>query len=384
MNRDLENALVEALDLLEQGTPVVRILAQYPDMAEDLRPFLVTAVDLNRVPKSAPAAAQETSKRDFLQYAAAMENERRRPAATWLWQFLRGSLALLMFLFLGTAALVFMSDDALPGDALYGAKLFVEGQQLNYSANPAASAVLIDEFRRERVDEVAELLARGRQERVYFDGEVEKLAPGRWIVEGIPVTVNSSTSIPDGVEVGFLVRITGETVNGAVVAQYVDLLDGRAPEPDLIIPVPTLEPSPTPAPTAVPVNTPQKPDILQPDDSSQAPTPLPLPSPTITREDDPQGGDGGEVGDDDKPPEAEDSENTNDRQEQDEAGGGSLAVDPTADQGEDNGDNSENSSGGGGESSGDESDDGGDHGENSSEESSGDHGDGGESDPGSD
>ncbi len=57
-----------------------------------------------------------------------------------------------------------------------------------------------------------------------FVGEVNSMNP--WVVSGISITVNSSTTIESGIEVGDTVRVTGHVLpNGTLLADRIQLLD---------------------------------------------------------------------------------------------------------------------------------------------------------------
>ncbi|MFN2139715.1 MAG: DUF5666 domain-containing protein [Candidatus Promineifilaceae bacterium] len=316
MNRQLEDTLVEALDLLEQGMPLTRILARYPDMAEELRPYLMTAVNLERLAAPSPSAAQEASRRDFLAYASALQERPQKSPALRLRQILVSGLAVMLLLILSAAALAAASTNAIPGDTLYGSKILLENVRLNYSANPTAAQGMLEEFRQERIDEVLALLSLGRTQTVTFSGTVEEIKDGVWVVEGIPVTITPSTIIGNEVGVGSFIQVTGSTAAGLLTAAKIEVYTGPLPDPDLVDPLPAVKPSVTPAPTVEPVNTPERPDTLLPDNGPETNTPMPLPTATITNADD-QTGDGG--GDESGPQDLE-----NDLADENEDGGGSA------------------------------------------------------------
>ncbi|MFN2170262.1 MAG: DUF5667 domain-containing protein [Candidatus Promineifilaceae bacterium] len=321
MNRPLEEALVEALDLLEQGTPIVKILARYPDLADELRPFLMTARELDQLATPASTDAQEASKREFLHSVASMKVKPQKSAVTWLREAFVFSLALLLILFFSGAVMAVSSGTAVPGDALYGTKRFIEQTRLNYSADSEAAAALIKELHQERLDEVRTLLSRGRSETVTFSGEVEILSPERWLVEGIPVEITSSTILPDEIETGFMVQIKGKTVAGAVLAEQVDVIAERSPEPDPNNP--QIQPTPDILPTIEPLVIPERPDLILPDNASQTDPTEPLPQPTVTLEDDSTHVDdsaGAGENDSQDSQESEDSQDTS----QDDGRGGSV------------------------------------------------------------
>jgi hypothetical protein len=283
MNRQLDEVLVEALDLFDQGTPVVKILSRYPDLADELRPFLMTARDLNHLAKPGSTAAQEASKKEFLRYATTMQVEQRRSAADRLRDIFVYGLAFLLILFFSGAVMAVSSSSAIPGDALYGTKIFLEQTRLNYSADPAAAAALVEELQKERLDEVKTLLSLGRSETVTFSGEVTELSPERWIVDGIPIVVTSSTILRDDVEGGYLVQVRGMTSDGVVEAEQVDVIAGLSTDPDLNNPDSEEQKNPpTPMPTIEPLKIPERPELILPDggqrenptDPTLVPTPI--------------------------------------------------------------------------------------------------------------
>ena len=329
MNRQLEDTLVEALDLLEQGMPITRILARYPDIAEELRPYLMTAVNLERLAAPSPSAAQEASRRDFLAYASALQEKPQKPRAGRLRQVLVSGLAVMLLLVLSAAALAAASANAIPGDTLYGSKILLENVRLNYSANPAAAQAMLEEFRQERIDEVMELLSLGRAQTVTFSGTVGEMQDDVWVVEGIPMTITPSTIIGGEVGAGSFIQVTGSTAGGRLTAEKIEVYSGPLPEPDPVVPLPPPQPSVTPTPTIEPVNTPERPDS-----SPETNTPIPLPTATITQPDD-QPGDGNE---------SDSEELENGGVDETEDGGASAASDDQETSSQDDGESDEESS----------------------------------------
>ncbi len=64
---------------------------------------------------------------------------------------------MVIFLFLATGAAAFSSRGALPGEALYPAKLVVEGAKVRFTSNPASRARVQMEIAGERLREVQEI-----------------------------------------------------------------------------------------------------------------------------------------------------------------------------------------------------------------------------------
>jgi hypothetical protein len=244
----------------------------------------LTARDLDHLAKPSSTEAQEASKREFLQYAASMQRKKQKSTVARLRESLVFSLVLLLLLVFSGALMAAYSGGAIPGDPLYGTKLFLEQTRLNYSANSEAAAALIKELHQERLDEIEALLSLGRSETVTFSGEVETLSQDRWIVAGLPVEISSQTMLPDEVEVGFLVQISGRTSDGAVLADQVEVIAGPPQDPNSQNPDSSEQLTPTPMPTIEPLNIPERPDFLLPDNESQTNPAGLLPAPTATLE----------------------------------------------------------------------------------------------------
>lgn len=304
MNDTTETILMEALDLLEQGMTADEIIARYPAQAAELRPFLLTATTLGNLAHQPPLAAQAQSKRAFLDAAgrAAVEPVRSRPlAGGWLRRLMAPALAVLLVLFLGGAGLVNASGAAVPGDALYQAKRWVEDVRLNLATNPETAAELRERFRRERVSEVERLLDEGRAAAVSLSGRIDALDGDRWTVAGVPVRIVAGTTVDGTPIVGALVQVDGRTADGGVVADRVAVLIANlTPEPaspEESTPTPT-SPTPSPRPTddsapiapspSLPVASPPPSPVVGP---TRPPATRPAPTATPDDDDDDDGGD---------------------------------------------------------------------------------------------
>lgn len=261
MNESMERVLIEALDLMEQGLGIEEIAARFPNEAADLRPFLLTASALSNLATQPTLTAEARSKRALLEAADRAATAKAQPARAGglLRRLLAPALALVAILFLGGAGLVGASASAVPGDALYEAKRFIEETRLNFAGDPERAAELREQFRRERLREIALLLADGRQETVSLIGVVESMTGARWTVDGIEVDVSAAAI--DGLPVvGAMVQVDGRTAGGVVAAERVLVLA-----------------SPTPGPTPLPLPTPDAPtpDASSPDASSPTPAATP-------------------------------------------------------------------------------------------------------------
>ena len=257
MDAQLERKLIECLTLIDEGEPIERILTRFPEDAARLRPMLETVGLLQRMPAEPDPGAQRASRRAFLNQAAELrEQQVRRPR--WFPSRLGASLAavlLVLFLAGGVAA---ASQRALPGSALYSVKRAVEtaGLLLAPQDDKAALAASYDQRRR---DEVRALLSSGREAEVRFIGTIESLTPGQWLISGIPVGLNTATSITGTPIVGARAEVQGTTSSGLLLASFI-----------------TIDPGSMPAPTATPVATGMPSAVASPTQPAAIATPTAL------------------------------------------------------------------------------------------------------------
>lgn len=229
MSEKLYHALEVCLLAIENGETPDAALARFPQFEAELRPLLHASLQARTLAASAiPSEAQRRGRTRLLQHAAEMREAKRAPKRTWLYQFrpLAIALILLAFFFTGTN-LVRASSTALPGDGLYPVKRTWEGVQLLF--------VFFDEVKREgleleheneRLHEINELLAKGREEPVTFSGYVTAQNGDLWTVAGVPVRISSQTRLPqNAVQTGAGIRVTGRTdAQGFLIAQRVEVL----------------------------------------------------------------------------------------------------------------------------------------------------------------
>lgn len=366
MNDVPEAVLQECLDYMEQGESVDAIIARFPEVGADLRPFLETAVQLATLAPQPSLAAKQHSQKAFLAHAESLKVTPVRPST---WYRVRqtllplASLALLLILF--SAAAVSVSASAIPGDALYPVKRLVENARLNRTEDPTAAAELLAEFDRERIREVQTLLRTGRSAEVTFDGVIEAMRPEEWTVAEVEVTVNDETALLGQLNVGDLVRVIGRTSSGTLTAITIELLgpSTSTPEPGptptavptiLAEPTATLEPTaeptrePTVEPSAVPTEEPTAAVTATAEPTATlAPT---LPPPTATSQPTQPPSNDNDDDDDSDDDNSNDDGNSND-------GGGDDNGNSNDDNNNDNDDDDDNSGSGGGDD--DNSNDGG-------------------------
>jgi hypothetical protein len=230
-----------------------------------------------------------------LQYAATLRDKGSAAPSLWPWlrNVLVSGLTILLFLVLSGFMFVSASASAIPGDALYGPKRFIEDVRLNTSASPETAAALLAEFHQRRLVEIEALLLSGREEMVMFSGTVKAMAGDRWIVETIPVAIGGSTIIPDVVDTGNVVQVSGKTLGGALLADRIDLVSKGQPDPDLPLPTPSAVPSPTRPPATEPTATPEQTES-EPEEIAPKPPPAVIEDDIEVGEDDGGAAEGGE------------------------------------------------------------------------------------------
>jgi hypothetical protein len=300
MNEErLEQLLLEALDLFEQGKSVENILLDYPGEREALRLYLATAAQLSQWTGTAHATptpqAQVRSKRAFLAAAATLGASTRRSkskAIPWMRRLLAPILAVLLIAFLAGATLVTAADSALPGDTLYGTKLFLEEFRLSQTTNPEA---LQEQFRQERIREAERLMEARRSADVTIVGEIQSHSTSRWVIGGLIVNLTEATAVEGRPLAGREAQIVAHTEGGRLIA---DRIIVRADGPDdLEVATPVL-----PTPTSVPATATSRPSptvTLTPTPLAPTATPLPPVSDDNANGNDDNGNDNGNNNDDD-------------------------------------------------------------------------------------
>jgi len=147
--------------------------------------------------------------------------DRPRPQRRVGWAFAWAAMALLLVL--GTAGgAVSLAADALPGERLYGLKLGVEQVQLALT-RPEQRPALEQELVLRRQQEVREIVLRGSEADVEFQGLLEQEQDGLWVVGGLPVTVLARTW-SDPPPQGSDVWIRAYATDGELIASRVRVL----------------------------------------------------------------------------------------------------------------------------------------------------------------
>ncbi len=230
------DVLEECLQALDNGQTVNEVLARYPGRERELRPLLNTAIQarsLGDVP--VPVQFQKRDRNRLIRRAAEMrESKRSQRRMIPLFPRLAMTLGVVAALVLSGTGLVSASSGTIPGDQLYPVKRTWEGVRLMFVFSPQGREILQSQYQQERLDEIDELLVKGRGSTpIVFSGLVTQQQDGSWMISGIPVAVNKSTVLPsEAITASAPVVVSGVTrSDGIVEAQQIELLGPLAPLP---------------------------------------------------------------------------------------------------------------------------------------------------------
>jgi len=229
MNEKLYEAFEVCLQAVEAGADIESVLKRYPKMEKELRPILESSVRARSLATpSVPEDAIRRGRARVLQHAAEMRESALKPRKA-RFSFVRLATSLVLALIFGISGtgLVRASNGALPGDNLYPVKRTWEDVRLLFVFSSEGREELEDEFERERVHEVDELLSEGRHETIAFAGLVMAQNGDYWVVSNIPVQITPDSILPvDPVTVGASIMVEGHTnLQGFVEADHVRLME---------------------------------------------------------------------------------------------------------------------------------------------------------------
>ncbi|MDD2922142.1 MAG: DUF5667 domain-containing protein [Anaerolineales bacterium] len=224
MNK-IYDALEICLQELENGADVKTVLARYPESADELRPILEASIAA-RKRTSAQIPSPEAVRRGrakLLQRAAEMREAIIAPRKRIIPLFQRLAISFTLtatFLLSGTG-LVGASSSALPGQNLYPVKRGWEDARLFFVFDKTAREILENKYESERLNEVSELLAEGRDEDIQFTG-VFTTGNNIMYVSGVTVLFPANLQTPAN---GAAVIVTGRTnAQGFVEVRAVEML----------------------------------------------------------------------------------------------------------------------------------------------------------------
>ena len=278
---DLTNVFNDCVDRIAQGQSIDDCLHRYPQYASSLRPMLEAGVLVQRLRvQPAEVLVAQTRVRRRFEDALRAPPPRRSSIAV---QFIYAIAAIFIIGFIAVVSLTAVSQNSLPGDALYGVKTFSEGLQRSLFDNDALESNLDQR----RIQEIQQLLALGRAEDVTFSGVISSQNGTNWIIANLPITVRPDVPNAATAHIGDEVDVTARTsalrTLTALTIQITEPAAVPLPTPITSTLVPTVAvPTQTPSPTATPTQT--STNTLQPSATNPAPsvTPRPTQSPLST------------------------------------------------------------------------------------------------------
>jgi len=311
-NEDFELILQHSLEKIQSGQATLEgVLEQHPDLADELRPLLETALWF-RMRKATVdprpgfvAASQRRLVEQIKQEQAARSEPLYLGGVSVIKQFFEGLTArrlafqmavviiLAAGLVAGGAGVGRMASTALPGEPLYGVKIAMEDASLALQGDHAARAELHMRYAQRRLDEIRVLAAENRLDEiadavVMYEEHVNQAIRYMLAVKGIDQGRANELALSLHAmlvrNISLLQQLAGTSSEGVgeqiervllVSAGIVDLLGNSVAD----IPLPPIfTATPTSVPTTEPGNTPA---ALDPTPIPAATgTPLPPPAPT--------------------------------------------------------------------------------------------------------
>lgn len=237
----MDKKLIETFEVcvreLESGADLESVLGRYPDLALELRPLLETAEQaLLMSATEVPQDALSRGRTKILHHAAAMRKAAAQtPRSAFVFRRWATSLVLALVFLLGGTGAVKASSSTVPGDNLYPVKRAWEEVRLWFEYNPAGREELENKYEQERLDEIGELIAEGREEAIAFSGVVTAMDESHWIISDVPVQVTADTKLPIvQISFGAPVSVVGRTnAQGFIQAQSISLLEPGASLPPI-------------------------------------------------------------------------------------------------------------------------------------------------------
>lgn len=219
-----DEIIIAALEEMDQGQSIEKILARYAQHADELRPILETATDLHEVTAAPSSSARQASRQRFLAEAQRLRESAavERPTTPWR-RFFYSFASFAIFLVLLGVIIIPPSADAIPGDILYPVKRSAESVQL-FLAPENERQALEEAFEEERNHEIYEMLDVGRDGRAGYVGIIEEINEDAWEIGHITALITEDTVITGTPEVGARVQAHCLVKDGQVIAQSLVIL----------------------------------------------------------------------------------------------------------------------------------------------------------------
>lgn len=238
MNQKQLDAFEKCLELLAAGVALEECVKRYPEFTPAMQDLLVHAKNLYDLgDERIPTELMERSRKNLLTKAKSLRTDQSRDSGTRFTIFgthvkpliarlpklaplssrLLIILGLTTLLILFSSGLVIASAKSLPGDSLYPVKRAVEDIRIHIVPIHDIRLEYENNYSHQRVVEVRRLIELERVQQISFEGILESIAGNIWMVSGIPVSINSNTTILSGlpgtqsIETGSVIEVEGKT-----------------------------------------------------------------------------------------------------------------------------------------------------------------------------
>jgi hypothetical protein len=156
-------------DLRAQRATIADCLARYPDLADELKPLLETAMALEATPAVQPSAAFKQATRARLLRLQPPAHTGARQRTRWLalggnLQYAATALILVLLCLALTGGVTYAASTSLPGSTLYPVKRAVEQIELALATTPDSQARVHMALADQRLKEAIALSQRGQEQ----------------------------------------------------------------------------------------------------------------------------------------------------------------------------------------------------------------------------
>lgn len=195
----------------------------------------------------------------------------------------------LLVLFVTLGGTIPASAGALPGEILYPVKLATEQVRLALTWDDSARLEYQESLAETRRGEAREIVKLEREAEVRFEGHLEAVDEGVWIIDGLQVEVAPETWGAEAPQVGSVVVVKAQAAGGRLAAEYVGIKKPQVAKPTITLatypyPAPGRSPTSMPGRTELPGPT-ASPSLQEPTKTALRPerlaSPYPLVSPSL-------------------------------------------------------------------------------------------------------
>ncbi len=161
-NSQLDNILDDCLEkLLVKGRSIEECLADYPELADELKPLLQTAIVTRKALDIEPRP-EFRAKARYQLYSALKEAASKRHRSSFAWQFRWATVvSSFLILMLAGGGIVAAASNSMPDNPLYQVKLATEQIQLSLTTSPLDKAKLYTKLADRRVTEIINMAQEG-------------------------------------------------------------------------------------------------------------------------------------------------------------------------------------------------------------------------------